>query len=190
MTQGWVRAAEDFTEQADVTNWPARVVLTVVVLALIGLAVWGMARGWRARAARQSDVPPPTVTPEWFSADTLPPVPGVYLASTRAGDWLDRVVVHGLGVRSRARLSVGTAGLVLERDGAADVYVPAADLRGVRLDRGIAGAVYERGGLVVLTWDLGPTTLDTGFRADRTDDHVAVVAAVRALVDTPHPDPA
>lgn len=171
-----------YTEQADVTNWPARVVLVIIVLALICLGLWGMWRGWRGRALRQSGLPaPPPVAPV---GETLAgPVPGTYLASTTAGDWLDRVVVHGLGVRSRAELTVGTAGVLVEREGAPDLFVPADRLRAVRVDRGIAGAVYEQGGVVVLTWALDDgTEIDSGFRAERTNDHVLVVETANRLL--------
>ena len=175
-------AASELTEQADVTNWPARLALVLVVLAVIGLAVWGMWRGWQHRAGRQGDLPAPP-PPVLLEDPWVGPVEGVYLASTTAGNWLDRVVVHGLGVRSRADLSVGAEGVLMAREGADDVFVPADRVRAVRLDRGIAGAVYEQGGVLVLTWVLGDgTLLDTGFRAVRTQEHVRVVEAVRRLL--------
>lgn len=177
--------ADTLTEQADVTQWPARLALVLVVVGLIVLALWGMWRGWQARARRQGELPappPPVVIEQPWAG----PVPGVYLASTRAGDWLDRVVVHDLGVRSRAELTAAEAGVLLAREGADDVFIPADRLRSARLDRGIAGAVYEQGGVLVLTWELGDgTALDTGFRADRTAEHLAVIEAVRRLLPVP-----
>ncbi len=171
-----------FTEQAQVTNWPLRLALIAVVVAVIALAVWGMAVSWSRRGRSQQAIagaglPPVRPVGEW-----LAPVPGRYLATTRTPDWLDRVVVHGLGVPSNASVSVGSAGVLIERQGANDVFIPAEDLAGVRLDRGIAGAVYEQGGVVLFTWKLGDTLLDSGFRARRIDDHVAVVEAVQRLL--------
>jgi hypothetical protein len=55
--------------------------------------------------------------------------------------------------------------------------------------RASAGAVFETGGVVVLTWRLGTTALDSGFRAQHTDDHVAVAAAVHALPAAPGGSP-
>ncbi len=50
-------------ESAPVTAWGPRVLLTVVVLTVIGLGIWGMRHGWRARAERQADIPAPIPPP-------------------------------------------------------------------------------------------------------------------------------
>jgi hypothetical protein len=47
--------------------------------------------------------------------------------------------------------------------------IPAADLLGVRRDRGIAQKVREPDGIVVISWRLGAVELDTGIRPDDTD---------------------
>ena len=89
-------------ESAPVTQWLLRLLLVGVVIALIALVLFGMRRGWRARGERQSALPAPPV--EGLEQATLGPVPGVFVGSSSAGDWLDRIVVHYLGVRSRADL--------------------------------------------------------------------------------------
>jgi hypothetical protein len=170
---------------APVTEWPTRLGLTALVLLGLALVGWAMWRGWQGRARRQSGLAAPPQVPATFSADLVPPCEGSYLATTTAGEWLDRVVAHGLGAPSAAWLSVGRAGVLLEREGAPDVFVPALELRAVRADRGIAGAVYEAGGVLVLTWSLGGDLVDTGFRARHLEDHVAVAKAVSGLLD-PH----
>jgi hypothetical protein len=155
-----------YTEQAQVHDWPAHIALSALVLAVVLLAVWGMRRSWRRRAAAQAVIAEPAPVPAEFAADLLVGVDGRYLGSTTAGDWLDRVVAHGLGAPSRVTVRVGGAGLVLEREGAPSFLVPRADLVAVRLDRAIAGEVYEPRGIVVVTWNCGETLLDTGFRSD------------------------
>jgi hypothetical protein len=168
-----------------VTDWAVRLALVLLVLLVIALAFWGMRRGWVARGRRQADLPePPAVQPlvEVYEG----PLTGSFLATTTAGEWLDRIVAHGLGARSRAELTVGQGGVLFEREGAPDVFVPAADLRAARLDKGIAGFVYERGGVVIVTWALGDRLLDTGFRAARTEDHVRVIGALARLVTVSH----
>ena len=45
--------AADYSEQAEVTNWPARIGLVAAMLGLIALALWGMRRGWMHRQQRQ-----------------------------------------------------------------------------------------------------------------------------------------
>ena len=148
-----------------VTDWPARIGLTLLTVAAVLLLCWLMWRGWRRRAARQSGLADLPAVPADPGPPVGDPIDGRYLASTTAGDWLDRVVVHGLGVPSRAQVLVTRTGVLMERVGAPDVFIPRSDLVDARLDRGIAGAVYENGGVVVLTWRLGDVQLDTGFRA-------------------------
>ena len=55
MIAAGIRAAQS----APVTEWGTRILLTLGVLLVIALAVWGMRHGWRARATRQADLPAP-----------------------------------------------------------------------------------------------------------------------------------
>ena len=163
----------DYTQQAEVTNWPTRIALVVIVVVLIVLALWGMRRGWRNRQRRQSWIPAPLETPA--PGDLSEPVEGLFIGSATAGDWMDRIAVHDLGVRSRAALAWGEPGVWIDRVGARSVFIPAADVIGVRLDRGIAGTVKAKDSVVVVTWRLGEAVVDTGFRADDAAGHAAVL---------------
>lgn len=167
---------------APVTQWPLRILLVLLVLGVIALVLLGMRSGWRRRARRQADVPPPPLPPDSHADGSEGPVPGVFLGSTRHGDWLDRIVVHDLGVRSRATVEVGPAGVAFRREGARDVYVPAGWLRGAEAARAIAGKAYERGGVLVVTWDLGGRLVDTGFRADVAQEQRALREGILGLV--------
>jgi hypothetical protein len=180
-----IAASIHAAESAPVTEWGPRLVLTAAVLAVIGLAIWGMWHGWRAREARQADIPAPTPPP----ADALAEgsdagVAGQYVATTVSGDLLDRVVAHGLGHRGRAVLRAGDTGVLLQRVGEVDLWIPQADLRAVRLGSGQAQRSFEAGGLILITWLLGDREVDTGFRADDPDQHVATASALSALVPT------
>ena len=167
-------------QSAAVTQWPLRLLLVGVVVALIALVLVAMRRGWGNRARRQIDIPEPRALPsDWTGS---PPITGLFVGSTSSGDWLDRVVVHDLGVRSRAAVEVGPQGVLLRRPGSRDVFIPRADLRGARSERGIAGKAFERDGVVVLTWDLGGRLIDTGFRADVGADQPVVLERVQDLL--------
>lgn len=166
---------------APVTRWPERLLWTALTLAVV-VGVWLlMLRGWRRRAARQAGLPPLPEAPRDLGAD-LARVPGVYVCTTTEGDWLDRVVARGLGVRSRAVLTVGSHGALFSRQGAPDLFLPASCLRGVRLESGIAGKFVERDGLVVVTWELQNRTYDTGFRTRRVADRGSLLDALNRLV--------
>ena len=164
----------DYAEQAPVTDWPVRIGLVLVVLALIGLALWGMRRGWLARARRQADLPEPPAAPPQ-EARLGAPIEGLFAGTGTQGDWMDRIVVFDLGVRSRAALSWGPEGIWLDRLGARGLFIPAADVVAVRTDRGVAGTVRSRDSMIVVTWRLGDRLLDTGFRADSSADHATVL---------------
>ena len=46
MLEPVVVVGEEFTEQATVSDWSARLALVALVAGLIALALWGMRRGW------------------------------------------------------------------------------------------------------------------------------------------------
>jgi hypothetical protein len=167
-------AAADFDEQAEVTNWPARIGLVAAMLALIALALWGMRRGWVHRQQRQADLPAPADVPP-ADARLGDPVEGLFAGTGVNGDWMDRIVAHDLGVRSRACIAWGPDGIWLDRQGARSLFIPAADVVDVRSDRGVAGTVRSKDGMSVITWRLGDRVVDTGFRADATGDHATVL---------------
>jgi hypothetical protein len=166
---------------------PTWVSVAVVVL-LLALALWGMCAGWRARGRRTALlVPSLPVVPDDLGDARTEPAEAVYVSSTRAGDWLDRVVAHDLGARSGAVVRVHDAGVLVRRTGAQDVWVPAGRLTAVGTSRGQAGKFVGPEGLVVLTWVPDPATgtaLDTALRVRHDADKEALLTAARSLVAT------
>jgi hypothetical protein len=176
-------AADVLAQQSQpVTQWPARIGWTLAVVALLVALGLLMRRGWRRRAARQSDLPPLPSAPVERGQLLLPALNGRYLATTTAGDWLDRIVAQGLGVPSRAELRLTRRGLEVSRPAAANFFVPAPQLRDARLDQAIGGQVAEDAGLLIVTWQHGDRLLDSGFRADHPNVHPDWVDAVAGLV--------
>ena len=161
----------------------------LAMLAIIGVVFALIWIGWRNRLRRQSDVEQLPALPVAPGAPLLS-AEGQYVASTTAGDWLDRIAVHGLGIRTNAVLSVYPHGVLFDRSGAPAVYVPAADLRAIRQDSGMAGKFVEKDGLLVVSWKLGTHELDTGFRTRRADDKNAVFESLQHLIPAaPQADP-
>ncbi|HEY1154885.1 MAG TPA: hypothetical protein VGE95_01110, partial [Arthrobacter sp.] len=136
--------------------------------------------GWRNRLKRQSDVEP---LPQVPAAPGVPTAAadGQYVTTTTAGDWLDRIAVHGLGIRTNSTLEVYPHGVLYERSGAPALYIPAAALTGVRQDSGMAGKFVEKDGLLVLAWMHGAHELDTGFRTRRAADKDVLYQALQDL---------
>lgn len=168
-------------KSAEVTDWAARIGWVVGLLLFIAFVYWLMRQGWKWRGSLQSDLPELPQAPEETAGDVTLRLSGRYHGSTTAGQWLDRIVAHGLGVRSRAELTLTDAGVAVVRPGATDFFVPADRLRAARLDKGIAGKVLAEGGLLVLTWQHGDRLLDSGFRSDRAAEHAAWVEAINLM---------
>ncbi|MFD9375934.1 hypothetical protein ACFWBH_10440 [Streptomyces sp. NPDC059999] len=182
MTPAVIQLAAEAAERqsAEVTDWGARIAWVVGLLVFIAFVYWLMRQGWKWRGALQSDLPELPAAPSGLPEHRVA-LTGRYHGSTTAGQWLDRIVAHGLGVRSRVELTLTDAGLDVVRPGATDFFVPAAQLRGARLDKGIAGKVLTEGGLLVVTWAHGDKLIDSGFRSDRAAEHAAWVEAINHM---------
>jgi hypothetical protein len=170
-------------ESAEVTDWAARIGWVLGLALFVALVYWLMREGWKWRGTLQSDLPDLPTSPESPGPAKLA-LSGRYHGSTTAGQWLDRIVAHGLGTRSRTELTLTDAGLDVVRPGANDFFIPRTALREARLDKGIAGKVLTEGGLLVVTWAHGDKLLDSGFRSDRAAEHNEWVDALNSMIET------
>lgn len=170
-------------ESAEVTDWAARAGWVIGLLLFIALVYWLMREGWKWRGTLQGDLPELPSAPSEPGPARLE-LTGRYHGSTTAGQWLDRIVAHGLGTRSRVELTLTDAGLDVVRPGAADFFIPAAQLREARLDKGIAGKVLAEGGLLIVTWEHGEKRLDSGFRSDHAAEQADWVEAINNMINT------
>lgn len=157
--------------------WPT-IFAAAVILAIFAL----MGVGWRNRKRGQADFPGLPVLPALTEAQFG--VAGQYVSTTRAGDWLDRIAVHGLGVRSAARLEIHPEGVVIERSGGSTLFLARETITEVRTEGGMAGKFVEKDGLVVLTWRLGEELLDSGFRTRKAEDRTPLLAALEEFTRT------
>lgn len=175
---------------AEVTNWPERLLLTAAVIAVIALTVWAMWWGWRRRAAKEeAEIPTPPSSPEQLS-EAIAVAEGKYIGTVKSGEWMVRVLAHGLGAPAQARLSVHREGVLIDRDGAAAVFIPTDSLRQVGVGRGLAGTVVERDGMAIFGWDCGGVALDTGFRSPVAADQREVTQAAALLLPDQEDQPA
>jgi hypothetical protein len=155
-----------------------RLLLTLASLALCAALAALMVRGWRSRLRRQTDVPAPPVS-DGTAAVVLDWVPGLYVGTTAADDWLDRIAVHQLSDRATGELCLAEDGLHVLRDGLPEVFVPRADVRGVSVEQALAGKVVSSG-MLVITWRLGDREVATAFRADDPRAHHPFCRALEA----------
>ncbi|MDX3381706.1 hypothetical protein PV682_09620 [Streptomyces niveiscabiei] len=168
-------------ESAPVTDWAARIGWVVGLCLFVALVYWLMREGWKWRGTLQSDLPELPTAPDEPGEPRLT-MTGRYHGSTTAGQWLDRIVAHGLGTRSRVELTLTDAGLDVVRPGATDFFVPAGSLREALLGKGIAGKVLSEGGLLVVTWAHGDKLIDSGFRSDHAAEHTDWVEAINSMI--------
>lgn len=145
-------------------SWVFAAVLVVLIAVLIQL----MLRGWRHRAQRQlAIIGQLPALPDTVGAAVIPPVTGLYVGCTIAPSWQDRIAVGDLGDRSKAVLTRYPEGIMLQRSGAAPIWIPAESVTAIRTERGIAGKAMTHDGILAIRWRLpSGTEIDTGFRAD------------------------
>jgi hypothetical protein len=148
-----------------------RAALTLATLAAVGLLYLLMLRGWRSRQRRQADLPAPPAPPATRAEALLPAVPGLFVGTTAAGDWLDRIAVHDLAHRAAGWLVVAADGVHVERDGLPELYLPYDVVQQAATGDALAGKVVGRDGMLLLDWRLGNRLVTSGFRADDHAEH-------------------
>ncbi|WP_369256693.1 hypothetical protein [Streptomyces sp. R35] len=169
-------------KSAEVTDWAARAGWLVGLALFVALVYWLMREGWKWRGTLQGDLPELPTAPEDPGPARLS-MSGRYHGSTTAGQWLDRIVAHGLGTRSLVELTLTDAGLDVVRPGATDFFIPAEALREALLGKGIAGKVLSEGGLLIVTWAHGDKLIDSGFRSDRAAEHNEWVETLTNMIN-------
>jgi len=146
----------------------------LLVVIGIGFVIRAMLRGWRHRSQRQIEmIGELPAMPDLVGAALVAPTQGLYLGSTLAPNWLERVNVGDLGYRSKAVLTRYPEGVLMERSGASPIWMPENAITGVRTERALAGKVIPGRGpdtlrrILVIRWRLpSGTEIDTGFRGE------------------------
>lgn len=159
-----------------------RLALTVGTLLFAGVFYLLMLKGWRGRQRRQADLPQPPVAPAERGRVVIGAVPGLFVGTVIAGDWLDRVAVHRLSDRSTAVLVVTVDGVHVAREGLPELYLPIDALLRADVGDKLAGKVMGAGGLLLLSWRLGDRELTSAFRATDHVQHRRLADAVTALL--------
>jgi hypothetical protein len=148
-------------------------IMAAVVAVLIAFLIRQMMRGWLRRAQRQAQLigtlpsMPDTVGPA-----LIPAIKGLYVGSTLAPSWLDRIAVGDLGYRAKAVLTRYPEGIMLQRTGTGPIWIPDEAIAAIRKEKGIAGKAMTHEGILAIRWRLpSGTEIDTGFRADNRADY-------------------
>jgi hypothetical protein len=148
-------------------------VMAAVVAVLIAFLIRQMLRGWLHRARRQAQLigTLPSL-PDTVGPALIPATKGLYVGSTLAPSWLDRIAVGDLGYRAKAVLTRYPEGIMLQRTGAEPIWIPDDAIAAIRTERGIAGKALTHEGILAIRWRLpSGAEIDTGFRADNRADY-------------------
>jgi hypothetical protein len=143
-------------------------IMAAVLVLLIAFFIRQMMRGWLRRAQRQVEMigslPP---LPETVGPAIITATRGLYVGSTIAPSWQDRIAVGDLGFRSKAVLTRYPEGIMVQRTGASPIWIPDDAITAIRTERGIAGKALTYDGILAIRWKLpSGTEIDTGFRSD------------------------
>jgi hypothetical protein len=143
-------------------------IFAAVLVVLIAFLLQLMLRGWRHRALRQAAlIGQLPALPETVGSAIVAPTRGLYVGSTLAPSWLDRIAVGDLGYRSKAVLTRYPEGIMVQRSGATPIWIPQQAITAIRTERGIAGKAITHDGILAIRWRLpSGTEIDTGFRGD------------------------
>lgn len=141
------------------TREGALLVMVGVVVVLVGLGIWA----WLRRTRRDSGLSAPVaeIPPD---ATTTVTVSGLYVATTRRAQPLERLAIRGLGFRSRADVTVTDRGVALDLIGQPRMFLPFAQIDEVELANVAIDRVVERGGLVRIGWRAGEVPVDSYLR--------------------------
>lgn len=159
-------------------------IFTAIISAAFVLVVFTlMARSWFRRTRRQeADGALPPLPADLSEREPLAAVEGMYVATCLRGNHFDRVMGHGLGLRTSARTFVYHDGVLYDRDGAEPLWVPAESVQGHGTTSGMVGKFVERDGIVLLGWRLRDQEVDTGMRTKSRDGKAALIAAFDHLL--------
>ncbi|WAC68961.1 hypothetical protein [Microbacterium sp. SL75] len=157
----------------------ALLVMVGVAVVLLALLAWAWVRRTR-RDARYSapvgELAEGAVETAVFS--------GLYVATTRHDEPLERLAIKGLGFRSRLDVTVTTAGVALDLRGQPrivldrDRLVDAAQAT-VAIDR-----VVERDGLTRVSWRIDDETVVDTYLRPQDASAKALADAIRPLITT------
>jgi hypothetical protein len=147
-------------------------IFAAVLMVVIAVVIQLMMRGWRRRAAQQQElIGNLPDRPDEVGKATIT-TRGLYCGCTMAPEWNERITAGDLGYRSTAVLTRHPEGILLERVRAQPIWIPQESITAMRMERGIAGKVVARIGVLAIRWRLpSGVEIDTGFRASHPDEY-------------------
>ena len=132
-------------------------IATAVIVGASGSLVGLMWAGWRRRQRSQAHLPEAPLVPDDLGAPRFALEDVHYVATSRTGDALERIVVRPLAYRGRATVEVCDRGVVLRISGERPCFIPVESIEEVAPAQATIDRAVERDGLVAIRWRLAPT---------------------------------
>ena len=160
----------EISEQAQVSNWPMRILLTALTLIVIGILFALIVRSWRRRAKSQSGL------------GSLPAVSAEVAEELESGELAtNKIAFAGLSNRGFAEVGVHAQGVVIDRGVAGVLFIPRDSIVGVGLAKGVAGRAFGKDGVVAIRWVHADFTLDTGLRSSSSIERQKIVTEIEKI---------
>jgi len=146
----------------------ASLIMAAVLALAIAVLIALMLRGWRRRAQRQAQlVGTLPQLPDTVGTAIVAATKGLYIGSTLAPQWNDRIAAADLGFRAKAVLTRFPEGIMMQRTGAGPIWIPDELITAIRTEKSLAGKALTHDGILAIRWRLpSGVEIDTGFRAD------------------------
>ncbi|MGO4300357.1 PH-like domain-containing protein [Leifsonia sp. RAF41] len=152
--------------------------ILAIVIVVLALAIVG----WRRRVQRDRASGGGYSTPGTLSAPTAE-AEVLYVATTKAGQHLERLALPGLAYRGSATVTVRPEGVALAVTGEPPVFVPAAVVSSIGTASVAIDRAVERDGLLRLGWTTsGGTAADSYFRVVDPAGRAQLAAAIEQIV--------
>lgn len=153
------------------------------LLIIVGVAVVLLALGvlaWRRRTRRDSGLSAP-VGEAPAGARELERISGLYVATTRHEQPLERLAIRGLGFRSRVDVVTTDAGVAIDLTGQPRLFIAADRIVSVGQATVAIDRVVEKEGLTLLSWRIDDATVVDSYFRPQTASARSFADALRAV---------
>lgn len=154
---------------------------TIGILAMVVAVLLLAVMGWRRRVRRDEPAgggyPAPEAGAATATADVL------YVATTKAGEHLERLALPGLTYRGKGVVEVAADGVRLRVTGEQPVFIPVSALTDIGTASVTIDRVVERDGMLRLGWTTsGGAAADSYFRVVDPGGRSALTAAIEDIL--------
>jgi hypothetical protein len=158
----------------------SKIITALLLLAIFSGLILLAVNSWRRRRREQAlsfNSPAETLDGAPTGDESAETAKVQYVATTIAGEPLNRVTAYGLGFRGRAIVWASGAGFLIERNGERSLAIASSQLVSVDFTQAVIGRAVEKDGLVAINWRQDATELTTVLRFNSAGDRDRILQA-------------